>query len=54
MSISTLAGKPAPREMLIDPVRLEWDYFERRPDLDPEGDRSLCHPLGAPQDREHK
>jgi hypothetical protein len=23
MSISTLAGKPAPREMLIDPVRLE-------------------------------
>ena len=34
MSISTLAGKPAPREMLIDPVRLERDYFERRPDLD--------------------
>ena len=34
MSILTLAGKPAPREMLIDPVRLERDYFERRPDLD--------------------
>ena len=34
MSISTLAGKPAPREMLSDPVRLERDYFERRPDLD--------------------
>jgi phosphoglucomutase len=31
-NISPLAGKPAPREMLIDPVRLERDYFERRPD----------------------
>jgi hypothetical protein len=36
-SISPLAGKPAPPEMLIDPVRLERDYFERRPDpSDPE------------------
>jgi phosphoglucomutase len=35
--ISPLAGKPAPREMLIDPARLERDYFERRPDpSDPE------------------
>src|ERR1700757_2240652 len=34
MTISPLAGKPAPKEMLIDPVRLERDYFERRPDLD--------------------
>ena len=31
--ISPLAGKPAPREMLIDPVRLETAYFEHRPDL---------------------
>jgi phosphoglucomutase len=34
MTISPLAGKPAPQEMLIDPARLECDYFERRPDLD--------------------
>src|SRR5215813_1904841 len=34
MSISPLAGKPAPKEMLIDPARLEREYFERRPDLD--------------------
>src|SRR5215467_1933233 len=34
MTISPLAGKPAPKEMLIDPARLECDYFERRPDLD--------------------
>jgi phosphoglucomutase len=31
--ISPLAGKPAPKEMLIDPVRLEREYFERRPDV---------------------
>ena len=30
--ISPLAGRPAPREMLIDPARLEREYFERRPD----------------------
>jgi phosphoglucomutase len=34
MSISTLAGKPAPKEMLIDPARLERKYFDRLPDLD--------------------
>jgi phosphoglucomutase len=34
MTISPLAGKPAPKEMLIDPARLECEYFERRPDLD--------------------
>src|SRR5215469_8007487 len=32
--ISPLAGKPAPRELLIDPVRLEAAYFERRPNLE--------------------
>jgi phosphoglucomutase len=31
-SLSPLAGKPAPREMLIDPGRLEHEYCERRPD----------------------
>src|SRR5262249_18718257 len=33
MPISTLAGKPAPKDMLVDPARLERDYFEHRPDL---------------------
>jgi phosphoglucomutase len=32
MAISPLAGKPAPKEMLVDLVRLERDYYERRPD----------------------
>ncbi len=32
-SISPLAGRPAPREMLIDVGQLEREYFERRPDL---------------------
>ena len=34
MTISPLAGKPAPKELLIDPSRLEREYFARRPDLD--------------------
>jgi phosphoglucomutase len=32
-SLSPLAGKPAPKEMLVDVSRLESEYFERRPDL---------------------
>jgi phosphoglucomutase len=39
MSISPLAGKPAPKEMLIDPARLERTYYERRPELDDPGQR---------------
>src|ERR1700688_2150031 len=31
--LSPLAGKPAPKEMLIDVAKLEREYFERRPDL---------------------
>src|SRR5262245_61319980 len=31
-TISPLAGKPAPRELLIDPAALERAYYERRPD----------------------
>jgi phosphoglucomutase len=34
MTISPLAGKPAPKEMLVDLPRLEHEYFECRPDLD--------------------
>ena len=30
--ISPLAGKAAPKEMLVDVARLETAYFERRPD----------------------
>jgi phosphoglucomutase len=37
MAISPLAGKPAPKDMLIDPARLEREYFERKPDLDDPG-----------------
>jgi phosphoglucomutase len=32
--ISPLAGKPAPKEMLVDLARLEKEYFDRQPDLD--------------------
>jgi phosphoglucomutase len=34
MPLSPLAGKPAPPELLIDPARLERDYYQRKPDLD--------------------
>jgi phosphoglucomutase len=33
MTISPLAGHPAPKEMLVDLAQLEREYFERRPDL---------------------
>src|SRR5438034_2454964 len=33
MAISPLAGKPAPKELLVDLARLEKDYFERWPDM---------------------
>jgi phosphoglucomutase len=33
MAISPLAGKLAPKEMLVDLARLERDYYERRPDV---------------------
>ena len=34
MAISPLAGKPAPKEMLVDLARLEYEYYECRPDPD--------------------
>jgi phosphoglucomutase len=34
MTISPLAGKPAPKELLVDPLRLEQQYFECQPDPD--------------------
>jgi len=33
MAISPLAGKPAPKELLVDVARLEREYFERKPNL---------------------
>jgi phosphoglucomutase len=34
MPVSSLAGKLAPAELLIDPARLEREYYDRRPDVD--------------------
>ena len=31
--VSPLAGKPAPKELLIDPERLQREYYERKPDV---------------------
>ena len=31
MAISELAGKPAPKEILIDPEELKRCYFEKKP-----------------------
>src|SRR5262245_47284506 len=39
MAISPLAGKPAPKELLVDLARLEREYFGRRPDLSDPGQR---------------
>src|SRR5262245_45328790 len=33
MSISPLAGKPAPKDLLVDLARLELEYLQRRPDI---------------------
>ena len=33
-AISPLAGKPAPPFLLVDPARLEREYYEQKPDLD--------------------
>jgi len=32
MALSPLAGKPAPKELLIDPVQLEREYYARQPE----------------------
>jgi len=33
-TVSPLAGKPAPKEMLVDLARLEKEYFQRKPDVE--------------------
>ncbi len=42
--ISPLAGRPAPKEMLVDVASLEREYFERRPDI---GDRNQMVSFGT-------
>ena len=44
MSVSPLAGKSAPKELLIDQSRLKREYYERRPDL---GDRNQLVSFGT-------
>jgi phosphoglucomutase len=44
MGISPLAGKPASKELLVDVIRLEREYFERKPDL---GDPSQLVSFGT-------
>jgi len=39
MTISPLAGKPAPKDLLVDLGRLEREYFDRGPDPDDPGQR---------------
>src|SRR3954447_15606725 len=43
-TISPLAGRPAPRELLIEPAKLERAYYERRPDV---GDRNQLVSFGT-------
>jgi phosphoglucomutase len=33
VTISPMAGRPAPKDMLIDPARLEREYYARKPDV---------------------
>jgi phosphoglucomutase len=34
MAIHPLAGKPAPKDILIDVARIEKSYYERQPNID--------------------
>jgi phosphoglucomutase len=43
-ALSPLAGKPAPKELLVDLARLEREYFERKPDV---SDRSQLVAFGT-------
>src|SRR5262249_34883538 len=39
LTLSPLAGKPAPKQMLVDLTKLERDYYERYPDLSDQNQR---------------
>ena len=44
VAVSPLAGKPAPKKMLVDPARLERGYYHRRPEP---GNRSQMVSFGT-------
>ena len=44
MAISPVAGKPAPKEMLVDLAKLEGEYYARKPDM---GDRTQSVAFGT-------
>ena len=44
MAVNPLAGKPAPRDMLIDPAKLQQAYFDGKPDA---GDPRLAVSFGT-------
>src|SRR5208283_4855039 len=55
MTISALAGKPAPKAMLVDLIRLEREYYARKPDT---GDANQLVAFGTsghrgPRRRDH-
>src|SRR3989442_8676584 len=39
MAVHSLAGKPAPRDLLVNVPRLVAAYYTRRPDMDDTGER---------------
>jgi phosphoglucomutase len=41
VTISPLAGKPAPKEMLVDVARLEREYYARKPDTEDPNQRVI-------------
>ena len=50
MAISPYAGKPAPKELLVDLKRLERAYYEHRPDpADPDQSVSFTFQLLFPK-----
>ena len=51
MAIDPLAGKPAPKEMLIDVGRLTNDYFTRKPDMDDPNQRVQLRHQRPPRHR---
>jgi hypothetical protein len=56
MTLSPLAGKPAPKDILVDLARLEQEYYTRWPDVEgvqprtPDAPGDLC---GRSQDMVH-
>ena len=38
---SPLTGRPAPKEMLVDPARLEREYYARKPDIEDPSQRVI-------------